>query len=214
VFTPTAIGQRTGTLTVSDNATGSPQTVALSGTGVQSLILGVATGGSATTTVASGQAATYNLSLLGSPGFSGTVALTCSGAPQNATCSIVPSILTLPAGGLANFAVTVSTSVQTAYLKLRPDTIVAGLGLFSLFTAPIFLLIRKGTPARMWTRTQIQMLCAVSALLITLTACSGGSKGSSQPVSPAKTPPGTYALTVTAAAGSTTVSQKLTLAVQ
>ncbi|HTF66437.1 MAG TPA: choice-of-anchor D domain-containing protein [Edaphobacter sp.] len=113
VFTPTSIGQRTGKLTVSDNATGSPQTVTLSGTGVvQALTLGVGTGGSTTTTVASGQAATYNLSLSGSPGFS------------------------------------------------------------------------------------------------------GGSKGSSQPVSPAVTPSGTYALTVTAAAGNTTVSQKLTLVIQ
>jgi hypothetical protein len=214
VFTPTAIGQRTGTLTVSDNATGSPQIVTLSGTGVQPLTLGVGTGGSTTTTVASGQSATYNLSLSSSPGFSGTVALTCSGAPQNATCSIVPSTVTLPGGGSANFAVTVSTSAQTAYLEAKPDTIVAGLGLFSLFTAPIFLLIRKGLPTRKWTSTQIQMLRAASALLIALTACSSGSKGSSPPVSPAVTPPGTYALTVTAAAGNTTVSQKLTLVVQ
>jgi hypothetical protein len=213
VFTPTAIGQRTGTLTVSDNATGSPQTVNLSGTGVQPLTLGVGTGGSTTTTVASGQTATYNLSLSGSTGFGGTVALTCSGAPQNATCSIVPSTVTLPGGGSANFAVTVSTSAQTAYLEARSDTIVAGLGLFSLFTAPIFLLIRKRLPTRKWTSSQIQMLWA-SALLITLAACSGGSKGSSQSVSPAVTPPGTYALTVTAAAGNTTVSQKLTLVVQ
>jgi len=163
VFTPTAIGQRTGTLTVSDNATGSPQTVTLSGTGVvQALTLGVGTGGSTTTTVASGQAATYNLSLSGSPGFSGTVAVTCSGAPQNATCSIVPFTVTLPAGGSANSAVTVSTSVQTAYLNQRSHTFVAGLGLFSLFSLPIFLLIRKRTP------TQIRILCAASALLITL----------------------------------------------
>jgi hypothetical protein len=32
-FTPTATGTRTGTLSISDNATGSPQTVSLSGTG-------------------------------------------------------------------------------------------------------------------------------------------------------------------------------------
>jgi hypothetical protein len=214
VFTPTAIGQRTGTLTVSDNATSSPQTVTLSGTGVQPLTLGVGTGGATTTTVASGQTATYNLSVSGSPGFGGTVALTCSGAPQNATCSIVPSTVTLQGGGSANFSVTVSTSAQTAYLGLRSDTIVASLGLFSLFTAPIFLLVRKRLPAHKWNSTKIQVLCAASALLITLTACSGGSKGSSQPVSPAVTPPGTYALTVTAAAGNTTVSQKLTLVVQ
>src|SRR5439155_1098217 len=33
-FTPSATGTRSATLTVSDNATGSPQTVALSGTGI------------------------------------------------------------------------------------------------------------------------------------------------------------------------------------
>jgi hypothetical protein len=199
---------------MSDNATNSPQTGTLGGTGVQPLMLGVGTGGSTTTTVASGQAATYNLSLSGGPGFSGTVALTCSGAPQNATCSIVPSTVTLPGGGSANFSVTVSTSAQTAYLKLRSDTIAAGLGLFSLFTAPIFLLIRKRLPTRKSNSTKIQMFRAASALLVTLTACSGGSKGSSQPVSPAVTPPGIYALTVTATAGNTAVSQKLTLVVQ
>ncbi|HXH48429.1 MAG TPA: SBBP repeat-containing protein, partial [Terriglobia bacterium] len=37
-FTPTAGGTRTGTLTVADNATGSPQTVGLTGTGVSSTV--------------------------------------------------------------------------------------------------------------------------------------------------------------------------------
>jgi hypothetical protein len=36
-FSPTATGSRTGTLTITDSATGSPQTVALSGTGVASI---------------------------------------------------------------------------------------------------------------------------------------------------------------------------------
>src|SRR5208337_67275 len=35
-FTPTATGSRTGTVTITDNATGSPQTVQLSGTGILS----------------------------------------------------------------------------------------------------------------------------------------------------------------------------------
>jgi hypothetical protein len=97
VFTPTAIGPRTGTLTLSDNATGSPQSIALSGTGVQPLTLGAGSGGSTSATVPSGQPATYNLSLSSSSGFSGTATLTCTGAPQYATCYIVPSTLTLPA---------------------------------------------------------------------------------------------------------------------
>ncbi len=38
IFTPTATGARTGTLTITDNAGGSPQTVALSGTGTEPLL--------------------------------------------------------------------------------------------------------------------------------------------------------------------------------
>ena len=34
-FTPTAINKKTGTVTVTDNATGSPQTVSLTGTGTE-----------------------------------------------------------------------------------------------------------------------------------------------------------------------------------
>ena len=37
-FSPTALGQRNGTLSITDNATGSPQTVALSGFGVQPVV--------------------------------------------------------------------------------------------------------------------------------------------------------------------------------
>src|SRR6202007_1888909 len=37
-FTPTAIGAQTGTITITDNATGSPQTVRLTGTGMGSLV--------------------------------------------------------------------------------------------------------------------------------------------------------------------------------
>jgi subtilase family serine protease len=43
-FTPTQIGTRNGTLTITDNAAGSPQTVALTGTGVAQATLTPATG--------------------------------------------------------------------------------------------------------------------------------------------------------------------------
>jgi fibronectin type 3 domain-containing protein len=38
-FTPSADGQRTATLSITDNAAGSPQTVSLSGTGIHDVIL-------------------------------------------------------------------------------------------------------------------------------------------------------------------------------
>jgi Abnormal spindle-like microcephaly-assoc'd, ASPM-SPD-2-Hydin/HYDIN/CFA65/VesB-like, Ig-like domain/Beta-propeller repeat len=212
-FTPTATGQRTGTLTITDNAGGSPQAVSLSGNGTEQATISPGSGGSTTATVSSGMAATYNLTLSGGTGLNGTVSLACTGAPQNANCSIAPATLTLPAGGSVNFTVTVSTTAtQAAYLPQRSNVMMAGLGLLSLGSVPVLLLFRR--QLRISTRT----LCAVCAftMLAVLTACGGGGHmGGAQPTNPAATtPPGTYTLTVTASAGSATVAQKLTLVVQ
>lgn len=211
-FTPTATGQRTGTLTITDNASGSPQGVSLTGNGTEQATISPGSGGSTTATVSSGMPATYNLTLSGGTGLNGTVSLACTGAPQNASCSIAPATLTLPAGGSVNFTVTVSTTAtQAAYLPQRSNIMMAGLGLLSLGSVPALLLLRR--QLRISTKT----LCAVCAftMLAVVTGCGGGGHmGGSQPTNPAVTPPGTYTLTVTASAGSATIAQKLTLVVQ
>ena len=69
----------------SDNAPGSPHTVALSGTG-EDFTFAAPSGSSATVTP--GQAATYTLSLGGQGGLSGGVTFTCTGAPSEATCTL------------------------------------------------------------------------------------------------------------------------------
>jgi Abnormal spindle-like microcephaly-assoc'd, ASPM-SPD-2-Hydin len=64
VYTPTTLGQSTGTLTITDDAGNSPQTVTLTGTAVAPNIgLAVPTGGSASASVSAGQSATYTLPL-------------------------------------------------------------------------------------------------------------------------------------------------------
>ena len=73
-FKPAAGGTRTGALSISDNALGSPQSVALSGTG-QDFTFTASSGSSTSATVAPGQAATYTLSVGGEGGMSGTVSL-------------------------------------------------------------------------------------------------------------------------------------------
>lgn len=91
-FTPTSTGTRNGTLTISDNAAGSPQTVPFTGTGgAPGLGLGVASGSSNSATVTAGQAANYKLSI-GGAGVSGMATLTCTGAPTGATCSLPASV--------------------------------------------------------------------------------------------------------------------------
>ncbi len=73
-FTPSATGAETASLTFTDNAPGSPQSVGLTGTGTD-FSVGLAPGGSATATVTAGSPATYNLQVTPISGFNGAVAL-------------------------------------------------------------------------------------------------------------------------------------------
>src|SRR5208283_5933142 len=74
-FDPTTSGTRTGTLIVTDNASGSPQSVPLTGSGQD---FSIAASGSSTATVSPGQTASYTLSLAPAGGFKQTVSLTCT----------------------------------------------------------------------------------------------------------------------------------------
>src|SRR5256884_401020 len=93
-FSPTASGTRTGSLRATDNTSGSPQTVSLTGAGssiAADFSLSVApTSG----TITAGQSATFTLNVTPSGGFNQAVNLTCGGAPQAATCPISPAAVT------------------------------------------------------------------------------------------------------------------------
>jgi len=85
-FKPTTVGSRSATLTITDNAPGSPHNVSLAGTAVD-FAINPAAGSSTSATVTAGQTANYSLSVAGTTGFAGTVTLTCSGAPLGSTLS-------------------------------------------------------------------------------------------------------------------------------
>src|SRR6202011_85000 len=59
-FDPTVSGTRTGTLTITDNAAGSPQTVTLTGSGEY---FSVNPGSAASATVGAGQTASYSIAV-------------------------------------------------------------------------------------------------------------------------------------------------------
>lgn len=88
-FKPTATGSRTGTLTVTDDANGSPQTVALTGTGTDFTV----TAPSAVT-VSRGSSQMFNVTVTPISGFNQAVALSCTGAPTNTTCTPMSSTVT------------------------------------------------------------------------------------------------------------------------
>ena len=110
-FTPTAAGTASGSLSFSDNAPGSPQTIALSGTG-QDFTLAAGSGSPTTVTVAPGSTASYTLSVGGEGGFNQSVSFTCTGAPSEATCTVSPSPVT-PGSSATNITVSVTTTAPS-----------------------------------------------------------------------------------------------------
>jgi FG-GAP-like repeat/Abnormal spindle-like microcephaly-assoc'd, ASPM-SPD-2-Hydin/FG-GAP repeat len=106
-FTPQSTGALSGTLTIIDNSNGvagSTQAVSLSGTGTNFSI----TATPASQTISSGHTATYSLTLGSISGFSGTVALGCSGGPPNSTCSVSPASFNLNGSGTGKATVSLS----------------------------------------------------------------------------------------------------------
>jgi hypothetical protein len=206
-FNPSASGSRTASIQVSDNAASSPQTVVLSGTGTSALGLAIASGSSSSASIPAGSTATYALTL-GGAGYSGAIALNCSGAPQKSTCS-VPANVTVSAATASTVQVLVSTTSSSLAQLERPIGAPLALGTSAL--ALLFL------PRRIRRRATLRILglVAIAAAALSLSGCGsmaslvgtgvGGQKG---------TPSGDYTLTVTAIGGSVTESTQLTLQVQ
>jgi hypothetical protein len=111
IFAPTVAGSRAGTLTVVDSAASSPQSLQLTGTGVD---FSLTANGSTTQIITAGGEAVYPLLLSSVAGVTGTVAFACTGAPAYSTC------LVNPASGSLGGAETISVTVATDVASLRP----------------------------------------------------------------------------------------------
>jgi hypothetical protein len=204
-FTPTASGTRTGTLTITDNAPNSPQTVTLTGIGAAPGVgLGIASGGSNSATVAAGATAQYSLSI-GGAGMSGTASLTCTGAPTGATCT-VPATETFSATSATNFTASVTTTSRTIS-ALQPGDFRRSSWLWALALMGWIVLLGKEKSKLSIHRS---LLCLTLLSVFFLCSCGGSNRSSN----PGGTPAGNYTLTVTATVGSTTQSTSLTLIVQ
>jgi len=218
-FMPTVAGSASGTLSFSDDAPNTPQTIALTGTG-QDFSFAPPSGSSTSATVAPGSPATYTLSVGGEAGLSGTVNFTCTGAPSGAICSVSPNPLTVGSSA-TNVTVTVTTtapSVSAPRSRPLPPAPPLSPGLRSLLmvalvlTAMAWAIGRRNQPGvGRWRSTRVPL--AVGLLLtLALAGCGGGGGGGSGPSNPGTTPGG-YILTVTGStgSGSSTLSHSVTL---
>jgi sugar lactone lactonase YvrE len=214
-FTPTASGNRTGTLTIADNASGSPQTVSLTGTGSDLVVSTTAPGVSISSPGGSG---TANIQVSATGSFSGTVNLTCSvqfqgtGTPNNLpTCSFNPTQGKVAAGSPLSTTLTVSTMAAGTSARLEK-------WLFPSGTALAALLFCGFVPRRRWKGTRLLVLLGAVAA-ISITGCSGGNTSTggssgSNSTSNSGTTTGNYTVTVTATSGTVTASAAIPLSVQ
>ena len=212
-FTPTVAGNRTGNLTIQDNASGSTQSIPLSGNGT-SVTSDFSIAGSVTSvTVKPGSSATYSLTVTPVGGaFNNAIQLSCSGVPAKATCSLSKTSVT-PGSNAVNVTLTVTTAGASAEL-VSPTKGFHPIYAF-LFQLPgfgVFGLFFTGSPRRSKRYSKAIILALLLIAMFFMVGCAGGTGIASQ--SQSGTPAGTYTITVSGVSGSLQHSLPLTLTVQ
>jgi hypothetical protein len=216
-FTPKAAGTRTGAVTITDDAAGSPQMIALSGTAAAApdFAIGPASGSSNSSTITAGQTASFNLAVTPAGSFSGTVSLTCAVTPAVTPAPVctVPASVNVTEGTAAALTAKISTTAAGTAGSISRAELPPGMlpitWTMVLLASGLFLVgYRRRVPAL--------TIPTIAVLLLGFVACGGGG-GSSSMKTPG-TPAGTYTATVTGTftSGSTklTHNTSLTLVVQ
>lgn len=229
VFFPNTTGPQTGSLVIT-SADAAAMTSQLTGTGISFELLPTS---ATTVTVKSGTAASYSLELMPVSGSAGNATLTCSNIPPNSSCTVNPSTASL--SGPTNIQVAIATGGGPVAQLHR-----AGIGFTSTFQVQgcafglgIFLLpfwIRRrtrtaipvGRNAALYQKNPIGRWIVMLLLVVLMAgvdACGKGGGplgvGAQNPLpNNSLTPPGTYTVSITAAAGGMQKSVSLTVVVQ
>lgn len=152
VFSPGAAGTNSGTISVEDNAAGSPQSVALAGTG--EVPFAIAAASRSIKVLRGTNQVNFVISVTSATGFDGTINLACT-ANGSAVCQFAPAAV--QPGGSSTLSVSNLSSLSTAALKFTVDgtsgTSSAALGLsisfmdFSLAVSPSSDSVSAGSSA-------------------------------------------------------------------
>jgi hypothetical protein len=226
VFTPAQLSSRSGQIVITDNASGSPHQIALSGTGTSASTPNFAVSAAPpSATVTSGQSTAFTLSVAGSGGFSQPVQFACAGLPAGTSCSFSPTAVTPGTNSAASTTLTVTTSPRSGdvFHSPKPSLPPAYPTIFRILAICLFLYLYKlkdTIRVERWRHfaprlAVVMVLLAGSLAGCGLTSSSGtGSSGSGSGPGSGGTPAGTYTMSVTASSQTVTHQVNLSLTVK
>jgi hypothetical protein len=166
--------------------------------------------------VAAGSSATYTISATpNASGFNSAIALSCAGLPSESTCSFSPASVT-PGVAVATSTLTVKTTGPSAAM-LQPTGIRRSRGMYAIWLVIPGMLFSTVGLAGEKRRKRLGYLFALLVIAACTLMAGCGSSGSSSSGSTAPTggtPAGTYTITITGIAGSTSHAASVTLTVQ
>jgi Right handed beta helix region/Abnormal spindle-like microcephaly-assoc'd, ASPM-SPD-2-Hydin len=195
-FTPSAGGSRTGSLSVSDNASPSTQTVSLTGTGMD-FSLSVSSGSS---TLNAGQSANFTLAVTPDGGFSQQVSLSCSGAPSDSVCSVSPAQVTPSGTIVASVSVSITTTARSlVFPTVRTIRPALRFQLQLLFVLLCIASISQLCAHR--SKRSAVAFCVALVLAGFSSGCAGFVSNGSKPPVTTGTPAGSYTLTLSGSSG-------------
>jgi Abnormal spindle-like microcephaly-assoc'd, ASPM-SPD-2-Hydin len=202
-FKPSSAGSLSATVSVADNATGSPQTAALTGTGTAPPEF-TTTSPTPPQTVTAGGAATYQISVTSTTGnFNLPVTLSAAGLPSGATVTFTPSVVTPGASGATSTMVVQTSAAQLAGLSLRRDQSMLELAVTAMLT---WLFCMRRMPRLPRAGRLLMLLGALTLLSLGASGCGGGF--------PQPSGNNTYVITVTGTNGTDQHATSVTLTVQ
>jgi hypothetical protein len=210
-FTPASAAKFSATLSVADNASGSPHTTTLTGTGATLQSDYEVSSTISAQTVSAGGAASYTILVASSPAgstYANAVTLSATGLPAGATASFNPATVT-PGSNSVNSTLTIQTEA-VARAAADPRA-----GRFWPMLAPAvtvlfggFSLALSGAGQRRRRFAVLLLLLAVVGIGFFATSCGGGF------AMPSTSNSKTYVITVTGTSDETQHSTTVTLIVQ
>lgn len=217
-FTPVSSGARTGSIVLTDNAGDSPQSISLTGTGLD-FGLSVASSSNGTQTVTAGNTANYVIQVTATGGAttsdSVVVTLACAGAPAAATCTVAPTSTTVTPATSQQAQVNITTTVRPTSGLFKPQQFEprAPLGVFLAVTAFALALLLYARRMKIAKRRHAAFAGIVATCILAIApalllgACNKSSSTSSGTLA------GTYTITITGTNSSDSRSLVLTLIV-